>query len=99
MSVEEVGRVLQYVRKENYRVCLTTIYCCGLRLLDGVRLQVKEIEGERKMVHIFHGKGGKGRYVPLPNMLLEVLRHWKTHRNREWLFPSTRACGATAGAQ
>jgi integrase len=88
--VEEVGRILQCVRKENYRVCLTTIYCCGLRLLEGVRLQVKEIDGERKMVHIFHGKVGKGRYIPLPNMLLEMLRcHWKTHRNREWLFPST----------
>jgi site-specific recombinase XerD len=89
LSVEEVGRILQCVRKENYRVCLTTIYCCGLRLLEGVRLHVKEIDGERKMVHIIHGKGGKDRYVPLPNMLLEMLRrHWKTHRNREWLFPS-----------
>jgi integrase/recombinase XerD len=89
LSVEEVGRILQCLRKESYRVCLTTIYACGLRLQEGVRLRVKEIDGVRKMVHICHSKGGKDRYVPLPNVLLEMLRrHWQTHRNREWLFPS-----------
>ncbi|MFZ4779696.1 MAG: tyrosine-type recombinase/integrase [Terrimicrobiaceae bacterium] len=94
LSLEEVGKVLQCVRQEHYRVCLTTIYGCGLRLLEGVRLQVKEIDGGRKMVHICHGKGNKDRYIPLPNVSLEMLRrNWLTHRNREWLFPSIRGNG------
>ena len=88
LSLSEVGRILKCVQHERYRVCLTTIYACGLRLMEGVRLQVKNIDGERKMVHICAGKGGKDRYVPLPTMALEMLRHyWRTHRNREWLFP------------
>lgn len=99
LSVEEVGRILQCLRKESYRVCLTTIYACGLRLREGARLQVKEIDGERKMVHICHGKGGKDRYVPMPNVLLEMLRrHWQTHRNREWLFPSMWSNGKLSSA-
>lgn len=41
------------------------------------------------MLHICQGKGGKDRYVPLPNTSLEMLRqYWRTHRNRVWLFPS-----------
>jgi len=42
LSVEEVSQVLKRVRLYHYRVCLTTIYACGLRLLEGTRLQVSE---------------------------------------------------------
>jgi integrase/recombinase XerD len=89
LSVEEVGRILRCVHLEHYRVCLTTIYACGLRLLEGVHLQVKDIDSQRKMLHICQGKGSKDRYVPLPDASLEMLRHyWRTHRNRVWVFPS-----------
>lgn len=89
LSVAEVGRVLGCVHRSRYRVCLTTIYACGLRLLEGVHLQVKDIDGERQLLHIHQGKGGKDRYVPLPSTCLKMLRqHWLTHRNSTWLFPS-----------
>ncbi len=89
LSVAEVGRVLACVHRQRYRVCLTTIYACGLRLLEGVRLQVKEIDGERQVLHIHQGKGNKDRYVPLPSACLKMLRqHWLTHRNPLWMFPS-----------
>jgi site-specific recombinase XerD len=90
LSVAEVGRILACVHRQPYRVCLTTIYACGLRLLEGVRLQVKDIDGERKLIHVRAGKGGKDRYVPLPETNLQLLRlHWMTHRNPVWLFPSS----------
>jgi site-specific recombinase XerD len=89
LSVAEVGRVLACVHRQRYRVCLTTIYACGLRLLEGVRLQVTQIDGERQVLHICQGKGGKDRYVPLPSACLKLLRgHWRTHHNPLWLFPS-----------
>ena len=37
LSAAEVGRVLACIHRQRYRVCLTTIYACGLRLLEGVR--------------------------------------------------------------
>ena len=90
LSVAEVGRVLSCVHRHKYRVCLTTIYACGLRLLEGVRLQVNDIDGERKFIHVHAGKGGKDRYVPLPDTCLQLLRlHWMTHHNPVWLFPSS----------
>jgi integrase/recombinase XerD len=89
LSMQEVRQVLSCVHYLRYRVCLTTIYACGLRLLEGVSLQVKDIDGARKMVHVRHGKGGKDRYVPLPDACLQMLRtYWVTHRNPIWLFPS-----------
>jgi len=70
LSVDEVRRILECVRTPRYRVCLTIIYACGLRLLEGVRLQVKDIDGERGLVHIRHGKGSKDRCVPLPSLTI-----------------------------
>jgi len=91
LSVEEVGRILARVYQPHYRVCLTTIYACGLRLLEGVRLQVDQIDSQRKMLHIKQAKGNKDRYVPLPTASLKMLRqHWLIHRNPLWLFPALR---------
>ncbi len=72
-----------------YRACLKTIYSCGLRLREGSHLQVTDIDSGRMALHV-HGKGGKDRYVPLPDRTLELLREfWKTHRSRPWVFPAT----------
>jgi integrase/recombinase XerD len=89
LSLEEVRQILTCIRQERYRVCLSTIYACGLRLLEGTQLQVVEIDGARKMLHIAQGKGNKDRYIPLPEAALEMLRqHWRTHRHPRWLFPA-----------
>jgi site-specific recombinase XerD len=90
LSRAEVHAILARVHRRAYRVCLTLIYVCGLRLLEGVHLQVADIDGARKLLHIQQGKGNKDRYVPLPDACLTMLRqHWLTHRHPNWLFPST----------
>lgn len=88
LAREEVRRILAGVRIPVYRVCLTTIYACGLRLMEGARLQVPDIDSARLQLHI-HGKGCRDRYVPMPEKLLPLLReHWRTHRSPCWLFPA-----------
>jgi len=98
LSRDEVWRILSAVRIPVYRVCLTTIYACGLRLMEGIRLQVPDVDGDRTLLHI-HGKRAKDRYVPLPDDTLALLReHWRTHRNPAWLFPTgTRSHVAPRG--
>ena len=94
LSVAEVRRILGIIRRPRYRVCLSTIYACGLRLRKGVHLQVRDIDSDRMMVHVRHGKGAKDRYVPLPVPTLEMLRrYWRTHRHPEWLFPAPTKSG------
>ena len=89
LSIEEVRKLLGSVRLLSYRVCLSTIYSCGLRLQEGTRLQVRDIDSSRMMIHVRHGKGGKDRYVPLPQRTLELLRqYWVTHRHPVLVFPA-----------
>jgi integrase/recombinase XerD len=88
LSRAEVRAVLHCVRVPVYRVCLNTIYACGLRISEGVALQVSEVDGERQVLRV-RGKGNKDRQVPLAQPTLESLRaFWKLHRSKPWLFPA-----------
>jgi site-specific recombinase XerD len=89
LSQEEVRQILGCVYQLRYRVCLSTIYSCGLRISEGVSLQVTNIDSARMLVHVRKGKGAKDRYVPLPQHTLDLLRQcWASHRNPVWLFPA-----------
>lgn len=89
LSREEVRQILARVRLPRYKVCLTTIYSCGLRLQEGTNLRVADIDSARLMIHVRHGKGAKDRYVPLPQRTLQLLRqYWKQHHNPVLLFPA-----------
>src|SRR5215831_13749564 len=90
LSVEEVKRLLQAATPLHNQVYFTTVYSLGLRLHEALFLQVSDIDGQRRQVHVHRGKGAKDRYVPLPEDTLALLRtSWKTHRNKTWLFPAT----------
>jgi integrase/recombinase XerD len=47
LSFAEVRQLLGRVRLARYKVCLTTIYSCGLRLQEGTNLRVADIDSAR----------------------------------------------------
>lgn len=99
LSIDEVHTILSRLHRQRYRVCLTTIYACGLRLREGVYLQVGDIDSARQLLHVRHGKGGRDRYVPLPDGTLRLLRqYWSTHRHPVWLFPAPARAGVSLAA-
>jgi integrase-like protein len=94
LSVDEVWRILSHLEQPTYYTCLATIYTCGLRISEGVNLQVSWIDSARIQLLIRGGKGFKDRYIPLPARMLTLLRrHWRTHRNPVWLFPALPRAG------
>jgi len=97
LSGTEVRRILAVVPALDHRVCLITIYSCGLRLGEGLRLEVRDIDSERRLIHIRAGKGNQDRYVPLPKRTLLLLREqWKSHRHPTLLFPAKGHSGLGA---
>jgi site-specific recombinase XerD len=90
LTIDEVRRLIDAVRTPHNRTYFWTVYSLGLRLQEGLNLQVGDIDGARMLVHVHHGKGAKDRYVPLPLRTLTLLRqYWATHRHPLWLFPAT----------
>lgn len=89
LTRKEALKVLNTTRKLRYRVFFLTIYSMGLRLGEGLQLEVGDIDGERHRVHVRNAKGRKDRYVHLPEVTLNTLRRfWMTHRNPRLLFPN-----------
>ena len=92
LSQREVRQVLSQVRNRLARTCLTTIYGCGLRLMEGARLRPEDIDAERMLVRVREGKGRRDRYVPLSDDLAKVLEsHCREYRSQSWLFPGRKA--------
>lgn len=50
------------------------LYGCGLRLMECVRLRVKDIDFGYKQIVVRDGKGGKDRVTMLPQPLIDPLR-------------------------
>jgi integrase/recombinase XerD len=97
LSREEVRSILGSLTEPRHHACLSLIYGCGLRLGEGCRLQVRDVDSGRGLIHVRAAKGNKDRYVPLPPRILALLREcWKLHRNPTWLFPSVGRGGAGA---
>lgn len=88
LSREEVSRIINCVYTPVYRVCITTIYSCGLRRSEAVGLRIQDVDAPRMQLRVL-GKGNKVRCVPLPEKTLSLLRElWLTHRSKPWLFPA-----------
>ena len=82
LSREEVRTVLKRIKHPVLRMALTTMYACGLRISEAVRLTIKDIDGDRHQLWVRCGKGGKDRAVPLPDHVLKLLRnHYKNFGN------------------
>lgn len=61
LTREETLRLLGTVRKLRYRVFFTTLYSTGLRLSEGLALEVGDIDAQRLRIHVRGGKGNKDR--------------------------------------
>jgi integrase len=88
ISREQMVTLLGSIREGRFRALFTLMHHCGLRLSECTHLKPGHIDGERGVVRVVNGKGGKSREVPVSEeLLIRLRRYWKAHRNEEWLFP------------
>jgi len=82
LSKAEVQRVLAAAARE-HQLPLRLLYGTGLRLMELLRLRVKDVDLERRQIAVHDGKGFKDRVTVLPESLLAELRaHLETNRLR-----------------
>jgi site-specific recombinase XerD len=91
ITTDEVNRLFLHTHRLSYRVFFFTLYSLGLRLGEGLKLEVGDIDSVRLRVHIRSAKGNKDRFVPLPTQTLTVLRQfWSIHQHPTLLFPNRK---------
>lgn len=73
LSVVEIKAILGQLKGVQWLIaCL--LYGSGLRLTEALRLRVKDIDFERKMILVRDSKGQKDRVVQLPQFLRQPLQ-------------------------
>ena len=91
VTIAQMQQIINGTRVLSYRVFFYVLYSLGLRLGEGLRLQVSDIDADRLRVQIRDAKGNKDRFVPLPLATLSVLRrYWAVHRHPALLFPNRK---------
>ena len=90
LSREEVRRLLGGL-EGTMSLIGRLLYGTGMRLMEAIRLRVKDVDFDRGQVIVREGKGSKDRVVMLPETLREPLRE---HLERvRILFQEDRAAG------
>ena len=70
----ETLALLEKIENAELHLIVSLLYGSGLRLLEGLRLRVKDVELERNEIVVREGKGGKDRVTMIPLQLVEPLR-------------------------
>ncbi len=73
LSRDETARLLAALQGPHALLC-RLLYGCGLRLFEGLRLRVKDLDFDRQVIVVREGKGGKDRVVMLPQSLRTALQ-------------------------
>jgi integron integrase len=73
LSVDEIKRLLTMLEGRDWLLA-ALLYGSGMRLMECIRLRIKDLDFARNSIVVREGKGGKDRRVPMPQRLVEPLR-------------------------
>lgn len=73
LSREEVGALISHLRSTE-RLVASLLYGAGLRLLEALRLRVKDVDFAANLLIVRQGKGDKDRRAMLPETLRGALQ-------------------------
>ncbi|MFO1352919.1 MAG: phage integrase N-terminal SAM-like domain-containing protein [Gammaproteobacteria bacterium] len=73
LTWEEIRQLLRHLNGSHW-LAACSMYGSGLRLMECVRLRVKDVDFDHRAILVYDGKGAKDRVVTLPDDLISVLR-------------------------
>ena len=74
LSKSEVESVFSVINHPLHLLILQLLYGSGMRLMECIRLRIKDFDLDKREIVIRHGKGGKDRVTVLPEMVLSGMR-------------------------
>jgi len=83
LSREEVERMLALMEGE-VGLLARLLYGTGMRLMEGLRMRVKDVDFDRRSIIVREGKGGKDRVVMLPQSLRHALHEQLARARALW---------------
>jgi integrase/recombinase XerD len=74
-----------------HRLMALLLYSAGLRVGELVRLRLADLDSDRRLIRVRHGKGRKDRYTLYSDAAAVAVANYRSlFAPREWLFPRSR---------
>jgi integron integrase len=83
LTRQEVADLFQHLDGE-VGLLARLLYGTGMRLMEGLRLRIKDVDFDRRVIIVRDGKGGKDRVVMLPQSLAGALQGQLRHARAVW---------------
>lgn len=82
LSQTEVGELLRHAGPGTPGLVLRLLYGTGMRMMEALRLRVKDLDLDRRLITVREGKGGKDRTTMVPESLVAALRAQLAERRK-----------------
>ena len=79
LSTEEIEKIYSHLRGQHLLIA-QLLYGCGMRISEALRLRMKDFDFDRMLIEIHASKGGKSRFVPMPEIAVPEIRRWMESR-------------------
>ena len=63
---EEFAKLIKSTKFEHWKIAFLLGFGAGMRISEVVKVEPRDIDFEKKSIHIRQGKGSKDRIVPMP---------------------------------
>jgi site-specific recombinase XerD len=81
LSLKEVHALLNAIKNRRYQAIAMVMYGAGLRIQEAIALETSDIDGQRGVIRVRHGKGNKAREAKLSESLyLSLRQYWDRER-------------------
>ena len=84
LTQTEVGGLLAQMKEGSSAVLAQLLYGTGMRLMEAMRLRIKDVDFARKVIIVSEAKGRKDRVVMLPSALAPTLHQQLMAARAQW---------------
>ncbi len=90
LSKEEIVDLLRSTRNLKHRAVLALLYSSGLRISELLNLKLRDIDLDRRQLHIKNAKGRKDRFVIMAESFIPLLHNYfNTYRPKHYFVEGT----------
>lgn len=99
LSKEEVVDLLRATKNLKHRTIIAMLYSAGLRISEALNLELKDIDVDRRQLHIKNAKGRKDRFVVLAESFIPLYKnYYMTYSPRNYFIEGPDYKKYTAGS-
>lgn len=76
LSRQEIWAMLRKAQLLKHKILIGLLYGCGLRCMEVRNLRLRDMDFDRRLLHVVQSKGNKDRYVPLSEHLIRGIKKY-----------------------